>query len=229
MNAKQEARLGMFNAVSTYCAANTAVIAAVPAFQQATAEFTSLVDAIRAAARAEILVILGVTEDKTQKKKTVSTAAATIAAAVFANAVASGNMELRYKVNFSYTTLMRKKDLLLPAICRNIHAAATENLPALSAYGISQSRLDEFMTAILAYESAAPEPRNAVSNRSAQGTALVTLFRQAGNLLRYRMDKLALLFKSTHPEFYLNYKNNRIIIDPASAKSKTETILPTPS
>lgn len=220
MNAKQEARLGMFNAVSTYCTANTAIIATIPAFQQAAAELASLVTAIRAAARAEIQVILGVTQDKTQKKKIVSTAAATIAAAVYASAATSGNMELKYKANFSFSALMRQKDLLLPATCRNIHATAAENLAALAPYGITQPRLDEFMAAILDYESAAPEPRNAVSNRSAQGAALVTLFRQASSLLSHRMDKLAMQFITTHPDFYLNYKNNRIIIDPRSLSAQ---------
>ena len=216
MNDRQAAKLSMYKAVNAYCTENAAITATVPAFHTAIADFSARINAIRLAAQAEAFIITGITAGKASKKLTLCNTALTVASALFAYAASTGNMELKHKAGYSFTSLSRMSAIQLPVNCRNIHAAATENAAALSPFGITQATLDSFIAAIQSFEAAAPEPRNAVSRRSAQVMNLATLFRQADNILKLRMDKLALLFKSTHPAFYLNYKNNRIIIDPAT-------------
>lgn len=220
MNAKQEAKLGMYNAVNNFCKENASVIATLPALQQSVVDFSATITAIRAAAQAELEAISGITKDKNHKKLILCQTASSVASAVFAFASLINNMELKQKVNFSFTGLGRLSKALLPATCRNIHAAATENLAALAPYGITQTILDNLIDAIQTCETALPAPRNAASLRSVHVANLITLFRQADSILFNRIDKLMMQFSKSHSTFYLSYKNNRIIIDPATANVK---------
>ena len=221
MTDRQAAKLSMYKSVNACCAENTIITATVPAFHAAIADFSTQINAIRLAIQAEAFVITGITADKSSKKTAVCNNALTVASALFAYAASTGNMELKHKASYSARGFSRLSAIRLSAACRNIHAAATENLPALSPFGITQVNLDSFLAAIQSFEAAVPAPRNAISRRSTQVLSIAALFRQADTILKQRMDKLAILFKTSHPAFYLNYKNNRIIIDPATRSAET--------
>lgn len=226
MTDRQAAKLSMYKAVNACCAENTIITATVPAFHAAIADFSTQINAIRLAIQAEAFVITGITADKSSKKTAVCNSALTVASALFAYAASTGNMELKHKASYSARGFSRLSAIRLSAACRNIHAAATENLAALSPFGITQVNLDSFLAAIQSFEAAVPAPRNAISRRSTQVLSIAALFRQADTILKQRMDKLAILFKTSHPAFFLNYKNNRIIIDPGTQKTKIDTPAP---
>lgn len=217
MNSKQESKLSMYNAVSTFCETNATTVATVPAFQSAVTDFDNIVDAIRAASQAESAIIDGITQDKAFLRNKVIDTTVSISSAVFAYASSVNNFELKQKVSLPKSDLQKLRDELLAGTCRNIFGEASANLASLADYGITQPKLDAFLLEVEEYEDAVPEPRNAVSNRSAQGVELVTLFRQADDVLKTRMDKLAATFKTTNAKFYNGYKINRIIIDPGSS------------
>lgn len=69
MNSSQEAKLNMYNAVVTHCAANPAIVATVPAFQTALTDFQNIFGSIIETAQEEAQVIKGVAMDKAQAKK----------------------------------------------------------------------------------------------------------------------------------------------------------------
>ena len=227
MTSKQESKLSMYNAVSTFCATNAVTVATVPAFQSAVTDFDNIVDAIRATSQAESVVIDGITQDKAFLRNKLIDTTVSISSAIFAYASSVNNFDLKQKVGFPKSDLAKLRDELLAGTCRNVFSAGASNLPALADYGITQPKLDALLTEVEDYEAAVPEPRNAVSNRSAQGVELVTLFRQADDVLKTRMDKLAVTFKAANAKFYNGYKINRIILDPGSSVTQlTGTVTP---
>lgn len=220
MNRKQEAKLGMYNAVSTFCADNAAITGTVLAFQTAVTDFDNAIAELRNAAQKEAHVILGITRDKTNLKNDLCDTAAGIASAVFAYAVSINSEELKEQANFPVSKLQYLRDELLAGTCRNIWGVANTSLAALADYGITAPKLADFLTKTESYENAVPEPRNAVSIRAAQSTTITEKIRHIDAILKNRMDKLVVQFKTTHNEFYKSYRNNRIIIDAGSSATQ---------
>ena len=220
MKKRLESKLNMYDAVIAYCNNNAAITATVAAFQTALTDFSAKVGDIRDTVQMAEDIIIGVAMDKTQAQKDLAAQASTIAAAVFAFAASANDNALKEKVNFSLTELLRLKDGLLGPVCLNIHDAAQTNLGSLANYNITVAMLTDFSAAITDYTATVPSPRNAVTQRSANYQALEALFKEADSILKTQMDKTALLFVSANPEFYSNYRNNRIILDAATTPSQ---------
>jgi len=146
--------------------------------------------------------------------------AANIAAAVCAFASASGNIGLKQEMKYGLTTLLRMKDGMLGPVCQNIHAVATADIADLADYNITAPLLTAFSSAIDGYIATVPSTRNAVADSATALVALDTLFADADEIVKNQMDKTAQQFLLTHPDFYNNYRSNRIILDPASTSSQ---------
>ena len=220
MTKKQEAKLGMYNAVGTFCADNAAITGTVLAFQTAVTDFDNAIAELRNAAQKEANVILGITRDKTNLKTDLCNTAAGVASIVYAYAVTINSEELKEQANFPVSKLQYLRDELLASVCRNIWGVANTNIAALADYGITAPQLADLLAKTESYENAVPEPRNAVSTRSAQSETIAEKIKVIDGILRNRMDKLVGQFKSSHNEFYKSYKNNRIIIDPGSSTTQ---------
>lgn len=220
MTGRQESKLGMYNAISTYCAEFAATTATVPAFQFAVDDFNAAVTQLRIAVQAEVDAISGVTEGKANLKTELSESAATLASTVYAYAVAVNNPELKQKVKYPSYVLRMMRDETLSAVCRNIHDAANDNLANLGTYGITAPQLTAFLAQVAAYEAVVPEPRRAVTKRSTYKLAIAHHMKAADKVLRERMDKMINQFKAANLDFYNNYKINRIIIDPGGSTTQ---------
>jgi hemoglobin-like flavoprotein len=220
MNKDQESKLDMYNAVLNYCNANSVIVATVPAFQSAIKDFQNITDQVYATAQLQTSVITGIATDKTQMRKALCQQAADLAAAVFAYAVSADNNELKAQVSFPISILVRIKAGAIAATCSNISGAATANLAALNTYGITAASLADFNTAIDNYVAKIAMPRNAVSQRAHYNSLLKDLFKQGNAILKNEADKVVNQFKTTYPEFYAVYKNNRIIVDPGSSPTQ---------
>lgn len=236
MNARQESKLSMYNAVLTHIEANPAITATVPAFATVSASLRTVYNNIIAAAQQEAQATSGITMDKAGTKTTLCDEAANIAAAVFAFAMDANNHQLKEQVNYPVSKLQQTKDELLVPACNSIHQKATINLAALANFGITAARLTAFQTLIDNYAALIPGPRNAVSIRAAARATLTTLFKQADDMIKLQMDKLALQFKPANAGFYNAFKSNRTIIEAASTSTMVKgvvvdmlTNLPVPS
>lgn len=225
MNARQESKLSMYNAVLTHVEANPAITATVPAFATVSTSLRTVYNSIIAAAQQEAQATTGIAIDKSETKTNLCSEAANIAAAVFAFAMNANNHELKEQVNFSITKLQQTKDELLVPVCNGIHEKATTNLAGLASFGITAARLTAFQTAIDTYAALIPGPRNAVAIRIAAKATLTTLFKQADDLMKLQMDKLALQFKPGNSEFYNAFKTNRNIIDAASTSTMVKGVV----
>ncbi|MEQ1796898.1 MAG: hypothetical protein ABL872_03035 [Lacibacter sp.] len=222
MNAKNEAKLSMYNAVLTHIEDNTVITATVPAFATQATALRTIYENIVTAAQNEAQAITGITMDKTQLRKSLCEQAATVAAAVFSFAAASNNNQLKEEVNYPISELTRLRDEMLVPICNNILSAATINIASLTTYGVTGATTGDLEDAIEDYAEMIALPRNAVTQRSAYTATIRNLFKDGDAILKLQMDKLALQFKTANLQFYNTYKNNRIILDAATSNTQAQ-------
>lgn len=225
MNANQESKLNMYDAVLAHLNANAAIVATVPAFQTAADNFEDIVDDLRTAAQNEILAISGFTQDKTQQRADLIELTLDVAGAIHAYAASVDNLVLKDQVKLVYSDLNRLKDELLGPACSNILDAANANAAAIVPFGVTAAKITSLEDAIDDYVSAVPAHRNAVSNRTSLGEQIKQLFKDGDNLLKNQLDKLAIQFKSTNPNFYNSYRSNRIILDAATSSTQVSGIV----
>lgn len=225
MDSRLEARLNMYHAVIAYCDENAAIVATVPAFQTALTSLKAKVSSIVSTSQLEEEVISGITTDKGVLRTTLCEQAADIAALVYAYAASINNNTLKEAVDFSKTDLKLTKDDNLPQVCQNIHAAANDNLAALAPYGVTAPMLASLDDLIEDYAEAVPKPRNAAALKKTYNATIKALYKEADAILKEQMDKTAVSFKTTHPVFYETYKNNRIILDPATSSTQVAGIV----
>lgn len=220
MDSKQEAKLSMYDAVISHCDDNAGIVATIPAFQTAFNLFKDLYENIVSAAQSEMQLINGYALDKTEQRKFLSQSANEVASAVFAFASATDNTVLREKVNYTPSDFRRFKDELLTPACQIVHDAANDNIAELEPYGITAGKLSDFQEIINDYAAVAPAPRNAVSQRTSFAALIKDLFRQGDDLLKTRLDKLALQFQTSQTGFYNAYKNNRMVLDTGTSSTQ---------
>ncbi len=108
--------------------------------------------------------------------------------------------------------------MLIPA-CSNIYNALNDNSKVLKTFGITAGNISDLQTAIDDYQAILVSPRNAITQRSAHGAAISNLFKQANDILKNQLDKMAVQFKTTAETFFVAYKKNRAIVGPGAVKA----------
>lgn len=225
MDARQEAKLQMYNTVATYCSANNSIISGNVAFMAVFDEFIEQIANINQAAQQDDQKITGITIDKNIAKQTLCGQAADLASIISAYAATIGDNTLRMQIDFSVSTLMKTREDLLAPRCRNIYEAGVANLAALAAYGVKQAMLDDLQTAIDAYSAATSKPRAAISERKTTTANLAALFKATDELLETRMDKIAIAFKSANPTFVQTYEAARRLVKPPTTPTQLKGVV----
>lgn len=227
MKKNQEARLGMYNAVIAYIEENPGIVQTVPAFQITLNAFKDKVGEIIAMAQLEAQVIGGAAIQKNELRLALCRQTADFAAAAYAYAVNTRNVAMQEKTKFSYSVLRRYKDGMLAPVCRNIIEAISPIPDTMSDYGITTQSVQDLVTAIDNYVVTISSPRNAISKRVSYRTALTSLFKEANDLLKKQLDKVALQFKASQPAFYTTYRNNRGIVDAGQSTTQIKGLVTT--
>ncbi len=227
MTAKQENKLTMYLAVKTVCDRNTTTWQTLPAFADAYTEFGTNVANIQALVQNQSVDSTGLTADKDQLRKTMATAAVTIALAVNAYARKTKNHDLAAKTNVSVSTYLEGRDTLAAPNALNIHASATAVLANLGPYGVTAAKLTDLKAKIDAYAASISKPRDAVSSGSTATRQLSAAFKAADAVLNEQMDALLPQFAESNPQFTQDYQNARIIVDTGARKAKAPAPAPT--
>ncbi len=121
--------------------------------------------------------------------------------------------QLRQEVDYSESDLIRSSDSDLEARCTLIKEKAAAHAAALVTYGVTAGMLTALGTALTDYHSVISGPRSAEAVKKQQTAEIELLFKSTDHILKGQLDQLIVLFESTSPEFYGEYKNARIIVD----------------
>ncbi len=155
----------------------------------------------------------GSAEDKEAARLALCKAALIIAGGVAAYAHEAGNHELLVRVDTTLTLLLSGRGQDSHSKCEDIHSAATANLAALGDFGVTQAGLDNLQQLLDDYEELLPLPQVAIGSAKGVGQAIDAALDRIDGILNNGLDNLMLQYEDTHPDFYRDYTNARIIID----------------
>ena len=217
MNAKQEAKLNMFNTVIALCEENLAIVALLLAFQNTYNAFKTTVTAITAAAGQLEQNNSGLSSSKRAAKKELATFGSGIAGFLFAYASSKNDEVLKGEMRISFSDINDAKDEEVGLICQNIYTAANTHIVALADYGLTAPMLLIYQTAITDYLSKAPKPRLSVAEKKAIRAGMKTMFSDGDKLLNEQMDKTAKGFLISNNKLFLDkYSAARIQVEPGT-------------
>lgn len=173
-----------------------------------------------------ILGTVGAASAKKLAARALNTAAVEIMGAVASYAEDNAEAGLGARVAYSESGVTRGKTSDVVARCKNIHAAATENLAALGKYGVTADKLTTFNGRISAFDRLKVAPRDNVVTRRAAGEFQEQLLRDANTILRDKLDRLVVQFKAADPTFYEAYYAARVVVDARGGSSLHTDVQP---
>jgi hypothetical protein len=213
MTDRQENKISMYFVVEDVCKKSESVWSEMHAFEEAFGLFTECIGEIKETRLIQEGKITGIAETKRKTEKKLIDLAVSIGSAIFAYSNVVGNIELKEKIYYSPSELRNSRDTILRDRCQLIHNEANKYIDSVADYGVSAEGLEEFQILINDFAGLIAKPRNAIGKRVASTARLVELFKQGDDILYNRMDKLAEMFRVSNKDFYLSYKNARIIVD----------------
>ena len=214
MNKQQLSKVDMYRAVIALCVKYPAIVGIIAAFKMASGKLGPNVAAIKAAELIENQTSKSVTGSKNEMKELLSGIVTDVAAALFALADETGNVNLLAKVNYNPTDLKQIKQEMLLTVASSIYDLALQYKGEMDAYGISGTVIGSIPGMIDNFSTAIPTPRIEHAARKAAGQTIVALISETSGLLKSQMDKTALILKRDNPSFYSEYRTARKIVQP---------------
>jgi hypothetical protein len=226
MNIIQQNKLNMYTAVRAVLNSHETTWESLAAFVNGVEDFDEFIGKLQSLAQTQTSRS-GVAADKAYTLHVLGDATYEVGAATRACAITGGNKELVGRVDISRSAVTSGRDPEIVARCQNIHAAASQYLDSLPDYGVNAGKLNALKKKIDAFQAAQPKPRQGRATTSAATKMLAVLFAQTDELLKKRLDGLAVQFKETQPDFYNAYRTaRRIVNNPGGRVSKPANVTP---
>jgi len=226
MDNKQTNRTNMHNAVIALLDEENAVWAQMVPFGVAFTAFKNKVFAIGVAVRQQETPT-GATKEKAEARLDLEDVLFLMCEALGVLAYDSGDHGLQALTNVNESGLAKMDVERLSNLAASVLAEANTKKSELATLNVTQENIDELTQALQDFDEAKVGPRQATVARSAQTQSVATLYREATDILRNRLDPMVNLFIRSNPDFVKRYIGVRSIIDrPASIEGRRET--PTP-
>lgn len=224
MNARQEAKLGMYNGILTLCNTNMSTVQKIKAFETAYISLNTIVTSIRAADQLLLNKSTGA-ENKKQARNMLVEMSAMVSGAVFAYATANNKDDLEKSAKITRTELRNLKDEELENACKNLLQMVNDHLAALDQYGINGTVVSELQNALLSYVQEVPTPAQVRAQKQVATKNLRIYFKQADELVKNQMDQLVTLLHKSDPEFVSQFRTLREITDPNTTTTQLTVLV----
>ena len=213
MNARQKNKLRMDKTVEVTCVEHTATWTPITAFGAAFVLFQGKIVDIEHLHVKQEADLKGITENKNNKESALINSSLIVAKPMIAFANVTDNPQLRQEIDYSEDALKRSSDADLEARCTIIKERAATHAAALVTYGVTAPMIASLGTALTDYHAVISGPRSAEAVKKQQTEEIEILFKETDKILKGQLDQLIVLFESSAPDFYGEYKNARIIVD----------------
>lgn len=224
MTRRQSEILNMYDSVLSFHGQNKEIPSPIKELMAAYTALEAVSLAIHQKAQLQETATEGYTDNKDDRKENLCFVANMVAGVVYSWAVDKKDMVTMAKVKTNKSKLRNSNSGKLADTCRIYLELAETNQAELGDYGITKQLVDELKQEIINYQSAAPQPRNAVSDRKASGSQLGLLLKE-GNKAIDKIDNLTLLLKNKNPEYYARYLSNREIINTGSRSTALRLLI----
>jgi len=157
--------------------------------------------------------LTGITVDKETDLNKLIQMTTAIAGAVYSYAFSKEDHALMAKVNYKSSHIRRINQSEILAVAGVVIGEA-RLIPGveIAAEGISDQELSTFEDLISRFKTIKSANREAVIDRSGTTLKINELFQEASTLLKVKLDRLAIQFKTKDPDFYQKYKASRKVL-----------------
>ncbi len=220
MDARQEAKDNMYDAVITLCGLkeNEPAIKSVPAVGTAITLLTTKQAEIRANAALQLDKKTGAA-GKSQSRLGLNALTLTVAQALYAFASSTKEDDLLQKSKYTKSSIKAIRDEDIKQVAENLHGWAFDLITSLGDFGITTGLLATHQKLIDDYSGKISSPAITKAAKKTAGQNIVRLFKEADLILKTQIDPLVDGMITTFPAFRTNYFNVRQIIDPSGSKT----------
>ena len=216
----------MYKAVRSIIEKNQANWSELPAFASAVQTFGERLNALEQAAYHQNLALVGVSAVKNAKRAIVADKAYAMSSSMVAFAVVSNDVELINQMKIAKHELDNcSKDKMLILVDRII-TRASDLVNLLGDYGIDQTTADELQLLRDELDAQMSAPRNAIIDRKGQTGRIKSLVRELDAIIKFQLDKLMVILKEDHAQFFIDYTNARMVVDYRSKPSSGNLLPP---
>jgi hypothetical protein len=213
MNDTQNAKLNMAQGVSDMLASNAPVYQGMPLMVTAVADLKADIGSIREQVVDMKTVSVPVaTQKKRAAEGKVFDASVKASAALYVVGFTKGDKELTSLLHVSPNTFYCMNGNAALALAQHILGLVKAHATELAGLGYTPETIADFEASVAEFQSLIVGPRETISARKTKTTNLKQLFASLDSTLYDRLDKLMVLFKTSHPDFYNEYRTARNLI-----------------
>lgn len=228
MTDREENKLSMYLATEKLMFDNNIIWSAIVAIVSAMGDLKNGIKFIQKQRQIEELATTGTTKDKAAAKKAAIEKALPIAGALTAYAAVTNDNTLKDQVNYGWNDLNASRDTVCHDRLVLIQSKADDHAAALLDYGVSGTDITDLLNLNAAFLAGIQSPQVAKGAGVAARKERKKKMKEMDALLKERLDKLMVMYKTNNPEFYGRYQNARIIIDLGRRGTTPSEPTPTP-
>ena len=225
MNKMQNNQRAMHMAVKNVFGKYAEHVGTLPVLEKLVSEFTSNNSEIDQVILVQEGKSTGITEQKQKEEMEMISQTVRTASAIYVYALDNSNFELAEKVSITPSYLEHLPQPSLQAKCTLVLNIAKEIIENLPDYGVTKKDVTTLEKEVNDYIELAAGPRTNIVTRAQATERLQELMKTQMDLLNQKIDKMMVMFKTTQPVFYNEYKSARIIVNMGvrhSAMKETE-------
>lgn len=139
-------------------------------------------------------------------------------ACLYGAALAQDNAELRKRMRFTQSDLLRMPGAELLAFSKSIRLLTEDS--DFSLYGFNSDDQLSLYEAIDAFEEWVNKPRNGIVSRVKSTHRLKALLSSLMEVIQFRLDRAMEKLSTLNPDLYLRYQSARVIVDLSTSGRK---------
>lgn len=222
MTKQQKNKLVMMKALLSYLKLNQAIWETSIPFTAAVTELEELINSIESTRQSTDADQTGLVAEKRSLKDSLVNSTFTISSQMYAMASKTIDPVLLNKVDFTKSELDALRDTDLPATAKSISELARTKQTELVTYDVTAEVLNTHDALIERYKVSLTNPRNSVSERSANLLKIKGLFSVSMGLLNEQIKPQMIRYEISNPEFYNGYLSASKIVDYGIRHEKPE-------
>jgi hypothetical protein len=213
MTNKQNAKLNMSQRISNTLDAHLGVYLEFTPLTSAVSEFQQIIEDIRTVATEQFSIIVPVfTQEKSKAQNKMIDVSMCVANALHVVGLETDNKVLINLLGLRITGFTNLTDNAKLTQAQRLYALAQEHSAELVNYGYDEQKISEVGQTLSDYKNLISKPMNAITTHKQKTSNLKELFVMLEKVLCEKLDKLIVLFKSSHPDFYGEYRTSRNLI-----------------
>lgn len=206
-------KLNMYGSVLSVFNDHQSIWQTIPAFVNAKTSFETKLNQLRVRVSEQLDAVTGVSMEKKLRTEDLRSRMLLVHHALYLLGRATENTILRERNEVTKTALSKFTLNEFAAHCAVLVTDLETYATQLAEFGISQQAIDELIPMLQGIDDLNNSTRKAIIKRKGITQSIRDLEQELDELLREEFDRMILVFKQSHANFYRDYESARITID----------------